>query len=83
MEQRGHLKYPTTIRVASSTSVRTIFSDSISACFSSVLCATAVAMIESCDILFDGCERNHLARALPSLIAQLVPPMEMEFNCLM
>lgn len=70
MEQRGHLKYPTTIR---------IFSDSISACFSSVLCATAVAMIE----LFDGCERNHLARALPSLIAQPVPPMEMEFNCLM
>lgn len=34
-----YLKYPTTILVVSSTSVRTVFSDSISAWFSTVLCA--------------------------------------------
>lgn len=37
----NYLKYPTTIRVVSSTSVRTTFSVSISARFNTVLCATA------------------------------------------
>lgn len=36
----NYFKYPTTIRVVSSTSVRSIFSDSVSAWFSTVLCAT-------------------------------------------
>lgn len=36
-----YLKYPTTIRVVSSTNTFTIFSDNISAPFSTVLCATA------------------------------------------
>jgi hypothetical protein len=60
MSVEAYLRYPTTIRVVSSTSTFTVFSVSISAWFSTVLCATASIVLTWMVLARRGCRTHYL-----------------------